>query len=76
MSDNPALHQMPERPVLDLEVARRALERHAGCGDECEAGRYFAALVPQLRRGTVAWNIWAPIPKSGSDSSESSGPEQ
>ncbi|MFE3187801.1 hypothetical protein ACFXHA_02270 [Nocardia sp. NPDC059240] len=59
-------HDMPDHPVLNLEVAQRALGEHAECGDECEAKRYFARQVPYLEgaaqpertRGGTSWNIW------------------
>ncbi|UFS99591.1 hypothetical protein [Nocardia huaxiensis] len=58
MGDNPAFHQMPDRPILNLDVARRGLNRHQRCSDGCEAKRYFTALVPYLERGRTTWNIW------------------
>ncbi|MFI1918657.1 hypothetical protein [Nocardia sp. NPDC020380] len=59
MGDNPVFHQMPDHPILNFEVAQRALERHKDCGAGCEAKGYFNALVPYLERGRGTWNIWA-----------------
>ncbi len=50
-------HEFPERPVLDLEVARRERDKHRACGEECDAKRYFGKLVPQME-GRCGWNIW------------------
>lgn len=57
MGDNPVFHQMPDHPILNLEVAQRALERHTACAETCEAKRYFATLVPHLERDHATWNI-------------------
>ncbi|MBF6135247.1 hypothetical protein IU501_19875 [Nocardia otitidiscaviarum] len=51
MGDNPILHRVPDHPILNLEVAQRALARHRDCGDDCAARRYFLALVPALSQG-------------------------
>ncbi|MFE3255503.1 hypothetical protein ACFXPS_03905 [Nocardia sp. NPDC059091] len=63
--NRPVTHSMPDHPVLNLEVAQRALAQHAQCGEECEAKRYFSRQVPYLERsghrerGATSWNIWA-----------------
>ncbi|WP_282781281.1 hypothetical protein [Nocardia sp. CC201C] len=51
MGDNPIFHRVPDHPILNLEVARRALLRHRDCGENCAARRYFLELVPVLSRG-------------------------
>ncbi|MGV9413548.1 hypothetical protein ACWDOP_26915 [Nocardia sp. NPDC003693] len=51
-------HNYPERPVLDLEIAKRERDKHRDCGDDCDAKRYYTRLVPQIERRAGAWNIW------------------
>ncbi|MEC3918842.1 hypothetical protein [Nocardia sp. CDC160] len=41
-------HDIPDYPVMNLEMAKSALAKHHDCGPECEAKRYFAARVPLL----------------------------
>ncbi|MFJ9743945.1 hypothetical protein, partial [Streptomyces sp. NPDC101166] len=56
-------HEVPDYPVQNLEVARSGLEAHRDCGKECEAKRYFTALVPHLemiarrRAASAGWNL-------------------
>ncbi|MGX1808923.1 hypothetical protein ACWIGI_24650 [Nocardia sp. NPDC055321] len=59
MPDLPLFHQMPDHPIMNLEVAQNSLRRHADCDDRCEAKRYFTTLVPHLMRRRTTWNIWA-----------------
>ncbi|WP_157555394.1 hypothetical protein [Nocardia crassostreae] len=58
MGDDSFFHRVPDHPILNLEVAQHALAKHKDCPDDCEAKRYFADLVPYLKRGCTTWNIW------------------
>lgn len=53
-------HDVPGYPVENLEQARRGRFLHEDCSDDCDAKRYYVALVPQLERrsGRTGWNIW------------------
>ncbi|MFJ9743924.1 hypothetical protein [Streptomyces sp. NPDC101166] len=60
-------HDAPDYPVMNLQAAQRGLTVHQGCGESCDARRYFQGLVPRLEtiakeiesmRGRSSWNIW------------------
>ncbi|MGW4354916.1 hypothetical protein ACWELJ_22805 [Nocardia sp. NPDC004582] len=52
---------------MNLDAAQRGLATHQGCGESCDARRYFEGLVPRLEsiakeieslRGRSSWNVW------------------
>lgn len=60
-------HEAPGYPVMNLDAAQRGLATHQGCGESCDARRYFEGLVPRLEsiakeieslRGRSSWNVW------------------
>ncbi|NNH71645.1 hypothetical protein HLB23_17535 [Nocardia uniformis] len=53
-------HDVPGYPVENIEQARRGRYLHDECSDDCDAKRYYTALVPQLehRSGLRGRNIW------------------